>query len=58
MTTVSKKKVQKKKTTTMVKLDMTNKQAKELQYYCIYSRNERSMMRLKVIQGEYYSIEN
>jgi hypothetical protein len=35
-----------------------NTQATVLQYYRMDNRNERWMMRLKAIQGEYYFIEN
>ena len=37
---------------------MMKTQATVLQYYRMNSRNERWMMRLKAIQGEYYYIEN
>ena len=37
---------------------MSETQATVLQYYRMNSRNERWMMRLKAIKGEYYYIEN
>ena len=42
----------------MVKLDMTSKQAAVNKFYHMNNRNDRWLMRLKLIQEEYYSIEN
>ena len=42
----------------MVRLDMINKQAAVHKYYHMNSRNDQWMMQLKLIEEEYYYIEN